>query len=78
MIQYWLFREMSESRSDEEDVTVDPGRDAGCCVSDEVASQLSEVGSWINHRSTRNVVVPPAREFVGYTGCCVTATPEPP
>ncbi len=73
---------MSESSSDEE-YDVDPGRDAGCCVSDEVASQLSEVGSWVTRRSTRSVVDPPSvvlpvRKFVGYTGCCVTATPEPP
>ena len=53
-----FFREMSESSSDEEDVVL--GRDAGCCVSDDVASQLSEVGSWVTRRSTRSVVVPPA------------------
>ncbi len=50
---------MSESSSDEE-IDVVPGRDAGCCVSDEVASVLSEVGSWTTRRSARNVVVPPA------------------
>ncbi len=50
---------MSESSSDEE-IDVVPGRDAGCCVSDEVASVLSEVGSWVTRRSARSVLVPPA------------------